>query len=82
MLKEMVYEVSELKDVIYAALKENGGWMTRRSLGLAIGRPTRLTPYDIQLLTELALAGKVEIRHQLVGTARREWQYRAIESEG
>lgn len=75
---EATFEVTELSEHIYNTLKENGGWMSRREIGIALGRGRTATPYDLQLLTELAHIGRVEIRQERTGTVRKEWQYRAI----
>lgn len=71
------FDVTELSELILTTLRGNGGWMTRRELGKAIGRPVRLLPYDLLLIEEMVAAGKIETDQRLSGPVRREWVYRA-----
>lgn len=69
--------MTELSAHILKTLRSNGGWMSRRELGLAIGRPVRLTPYDLQLVDEMIAAGVIEADKRVAGPVRREYVYRA-----
>lgn len=71
------FDVTELSEHLLSTLRGNGGWMNRRELGLAIGRPARLTPYDLVLIEEMIAAGLIEVDQRIAGAVRREWVYRA-----
>lgn len=62
---------------ILDALRSAGDWMNRSELAKALGK-NRLTPYDVQILDELATAGTVEaVRRDKPGFIPYEWVYRA-----
>ena len=75
---QAVSEVTELSEHILATLRDNGDWMTRRELGLAIGRPVRLTPYDLELIEGMAKQGLIEIAKRPAGPVRMEYVYRSV----
>lgn len=71
--------VTNLKDFILQTLRTNGGWMSRQEIATAIGRPGRISPYDIKLLNELVDSGLVEKSARPRGPVQRAHTYRAVD---
>lgn len=72
--------VSDLKTYILETLRTHGGWMSRQEIATAIGRPGRISPYDIDLLNQLVEAGDVELSERPTGPVQRALTYRAAGS--
>lgn len=68
--------MTALSDKILETLRDNGGWLNRRQLAQALGRPGQLTPYDTELLEGFVSAGLVEREDRLVGVVRTVRYYR------
>lgn len=64
------------KYLLEAIENADGEWLTRRDLAVRIGRPTRLNPYDVQVLDDLAAQGLIEMSEKVTGTVRKEYVYR------
>ena len=55
----------------------SGSWVNRRYIAVQLGRPTRLTPHDVNLLQVLVDEGLIEISRKSTGPVRTEYIYRA-----
>ena len=63
---------------ILEALRSAGDWLNRAQVAEALGK-SRLTPYDVRMLDELAAAGTIEaVRRDKPGFIPFEWFYRAL----
>lgn len=73
------YEMTEtLRDLILKRLRENGDWMSRNDLAVALNRKTRLNPYDVEILADLIKSDEIEATQRVIaGELRKEWIYRA-----
>lgn len=70
--------MTDLKNLIFETIRANGGWMSRQEIATAIGRPGRISPYDIKLLNDLVEAGLLETSERPTGPVQRALTYRAI----
>lgn len=70
-------DMGKLKEKILEVLRDSGGWMSRAEIAQALNRPTRLQPYDVELIEELISEGLVEQEKELVGTVKEVYKYRA-----
>lgn len=69
-------ELTELQQIIYDALLENGDFMTRSEIAESIGRSEGLTYYDVRLLTELTDMNLVEVYEEKRGVTMTSYKYR------
>jgi DNA-binding IclR family transcriptional regulator len=70
--------MSELEQVLLQALRSCPGWLSRREIADAIGRPNgKLLAYDRKLLQRLAEQGLVEVQLSRRGVVQQEYIYRA-----
>ncbi len=69
--------MTALSDKMLDTLRHAGGWITRKQLAQALGRPGQLTPYDVEILEGFVSAGLVERDDRLVGVVKTIWYYRA-----
>lgn len=68
--------MTELSEKMIETLRQHGGWITRKQLAGALGRPGQLTPYDIDLLEGMVKAGLIECENRLTGVVRKVKHYR------
>lgn len=77
----MTTGMTPLQDVLLDALRGAKGWITRKGVSNAIGRPNRLNPHDIVMLERLVDAGIVK-RSQRIRpgtTVQQEYIYRIVD---
>lgn len=70
-------ELTELQQIIYDALLENGDFMTRSQIASAIGRDGSLHYYDRELLQQLVDMDLVEVETEQRGVTMTSYRYRA-----
>ena len=69
--------LTPLGERLLEILRGSGEWMSRGEIAREIGRPTRLTPYDVQVLEDLADDNLIQIDSRKIGAVRTEYIYRA-----
>lgn len=69
--------MTALSDKMLDTLRQHNGWITRKQLAQALGRPGQLTPYDVEILEGFVSAGLVERDDRLVGVVKTVMHYRA-----
>lgn len=63
--------MTTLRELLLDILRDNGGWMSRKDIGAALGRPRSYpVAYDIDLLEGLVAAGLVERDDRLSGAVK------------
>jgi hypothetical protein len=70
-------ELTPLGNRLLEILQASGEWMTRKQIADELGRPSGLTPYDWQVLRELATDGFIDMSQRKIGAVKQEYIYKA-----
>jgi hypothetical protein len=71
-----------LQEAILKAVRSSGAaWLSRQEIAKRINRPTRLNPYDVEMLEGLVRDGYIEASTRIRGTVMKQRLYRATQKE-
>ena len=70
-------DLTDLQNLFLKILQQQGDWMTRTEIAVAIERPHRLNPHDVAMLDDLAEKGIIQMNERKVGAVKTVYIYKA-----
>lgn len=74
------HDLTDLQQLFLQILTEQGDWMTRSELAVAIERPNRLNPHDVAMLDDLAEKGIVQMNERKIGAVKTVYVYKSVDA--
>ena len=70
-------DLTDLQNLFLEILEQQGDWMTRAEIAVAIERPHRLNPHDVAMLDDMAEKGIIQVNERKVGAVKTVYIYKA-----